>query len=47
LFLADAGPYARVEDKRGLLAERMEELVADEHSGWLDARARSEGRSVN
>jgi hypothetical protein len=47
LFLADAGPYARVEDKRGLLAERIEEMVADEHSGWLDARTRSEGRSVN
>ena len=32
LFLADAGPYARLEDTRAHLAERIEELISGEQS---------------
>lgn len=32
LFLADAGPYARLDDTRGHLAERVEELISGEQS---------------
>lgn len=38
LFLADAGPYANVEDKRARLAERIEELVTQ--AGWETLRHR-------
>lgn len=38
LFLADAGPYANVEDKRARLAERIEELVTQ--AGWNSSRNR-------
>jgi hypothetical protein len=38
LFLADAGPYANVEDKRARLAERIEELVTP--AGWNTPRPR-------
>jgi hypothetical protein len=38
LFLADAGPYANVEDKRARLAERIEELVTQ--AGWDTLRHR-------
>jgi hypothetical protein len=34
LFLADAGPYAPTEDKRAL-AERVEELLSNEHTKWV------------
>lgn len=43
LFLADAGPYADVEDKRAHLAERIEELVAREHAQWVSTRTRNAG----
>lgn len=45
LFLADAGPYGVVEDKRGYLAERIEELISNEHTRWVSTRARSEARA--
>lgn len=32
LFLADAGPYGVVDDKRAYLAERIEELISNEHA---------------
>jgi len=38
LFLADAGPYANIEDKRARLAERIEELVTQ--AGWDTLRHR-------
>jgi Protein of unknown function (DUF4231) len=48
LFLAGAGPNADVDDRRARLAERIEELIASEHSRWYPcaplarvARARS------
>jgi hypothetical protein len=34
LYLADAGPYAHTRRKDGLLAERVEGLVSQEHSRW-------------
>ena len=46
LFLADARPYASAPDKRAGLAERIEELIASEHSRWVSARTRDEGRSA-
>jgi hypothetical protein len=45
LVLADAGPYAQVSDKRARLAERMQELIASEHSRWVAARSRGKGDS--
>jgi hypothetical protein len=41
LFLADAGPYGDIEDKRALLAERIEELSDKEHAQWVAVRTRS------
>ena len=46
LFLADAGPYPSARDKRARLAERIEELIASEHSRWVSARTPGEGRSA-
>ncbi|HEX5796509.1 MAG TPA: DUF4231 domain-containing protein [Geminicoccaceae bacterium] len=43
LFLADAGPYGDTEDKRALLAERIEELIGKEHAQWVSVRARNAG----
>jgi hypothetical protein len=43
LFLADAGPYGATEDKRTHLAERIEELISNEHTRWVSIRARSTG----
>jgi hypothetical protein len=43
LFLADAGPYGATEDKRAHLAERIEELISNEHTRWVSIRARSTG----
>jgi Protein of unknown function (DUF4231) len=45
LFLAGAGPYADVDDRRARLAERVEELIASEHSRWVSVRTPSEGHS--
>jgi len=44
LFLADAGPYADADDKRAELAERVEELISNEHAKWVSSRLRG-GRS--
>ncbi len=33
-YLAHAGPYASVADPHGLLAERVESLVSQEHAQW-------------
>ena len=41
LFLADAGPYGDIEDKRALLAERIEELIGKEHAQWVAVRSRN------
>lgn len=38
LFLARAGPYARTEDGRALLADRIEGLISQEHAKWVSAR---------
>jgi Protein of unknown function (DUF4231) len=40
LFLADAGPYGATEDKRAQLAERIEELISNQHTGWASTRSR-------
>jgi hypothetical protein len=37
LFLARAGPYAGISDSRRLLSDRIEGLVAAEHSRWISA----------
>jgi hypothetical protein len=34
LYLANAGPYAMASSARGLLAERVEGLVSQEHAKW-------------
>jgi len=41
LFLADAGAYGGTEDKRALLAERIEELIGKEQAQWVAVRTRS------
>lgn len=46
LFLAQAGPYARAKKPEGLLAERVEGLVSQEHAAWVshhDEAARHTG----
>jgi hypothetical protein len=44
LFLAHAGPYARVEDGSTLLADRIEGLISQEHAKWVSARHDGEER---
>lgn len=34
LFLGGAGPYAAANNPRGLLAERIESMVSQEHAKW-------------
>ena len=34
IFLANAGPYAGVDNPRAMLAERVESLVSQEHAKW-------------
>jgi Protein of unknown function (DUF4231) len=41
LFLADAGPYGAIEDKRAHLAERVEELISNEPTKWVSTPSRS------
>jgi hypothetical protein len=38
LFLAGAGPYAKVEQALPLLADRIEGLISQEHAKWLSAQ---------
>jgi hypothetical protein len=35
LYANGAGHYAQMSDRRALLAERVEELAAQEHQQWL------------
>lgn len=35
LYLAAAGPYREAEEPKRLLAERIEELVSQEHARWV------------
>jgi Protein of unknown function (DUF4231) len=42
LFLAGAGACADVDDRRARLAERIEELIASEHSRWVAVRTPGE-----
>jgi hypothetical protein len=37
LFLANAGPYAKIERPLELLAERTEGLISQEHAKWVSA----------
>jgi hypothetical protein len=34
IFLANAGPYAGVDNPRAMLAEWVESLVSQEHAKW-------------
>jgi hypothetical protein len=47
LFLADAGPYGDIEDKRAHLAERIEELIGREHAQWVGVHSRGAGRGTD
>lgn len=38
LYLAKAGPYAAAAEPHGLLAERIESLVSQEHAKWASAQ---------
>ena len=40
-YLANAGPYAGVPDPHGLLAERVESLVSQEHAQWSSFQQQS------
>jgi hypothetical protein len=44
LYLGEAGPYSTAEDKRALLAERVESLVSQEHAKWASLRQQSDKR---
>lgn len=46
LFLADAGPYADLEDTRPRLAERVEEVISRNPAGPVARARRSAGRRV-
>lgn len=41
LYLAEAGPY-RVKDRHRVLAERIEDLIAQEHTSWIESRQREQ-----
>jgi Protein of unknown function (DUF4231) len=38
LFLAAAGPYAKVDDALSLLADRIEGLISQEHAKWISVQ---------
>jgi hypothetical protein len=38
LYLGKAGPYAAARDPHGLLAERIESLVSQEHAKWASGQ---------
>jgi hypothetical protein len=38
LYLANAGPYARIDDPHKLLAERIESLVSQEQAKWVSVQ---------
>jgi hypothetical protein len=41
LYLGEAGPYANVEGRTSLLADRIEGLISQEHAKWVSAREES------
>ena len=43
LYLANAGPYAKVPDPAALLAERIEGRVSQEHSAWASEQQQGAG----
>jgi hypothetical protein len=45
LYLAAAGPYAGSDRRDGVLAERVEGLVSQEHAAWSDAQLAQGDRS--
>ena len=38
LWVANAGPYAAAENPHALLAERIEAIIAQEHTKWVSTR---------
>lgn len=42
LYLAQAGPYRDGADAKRLLAERVEELISQEHARWVAVREKKE-----
>jgi hypothetical protein len=38
LWIATAGPYAAAENSHALLAERIEAIIAQEHTKWVSTR---------
>ena len=42
LYLGKAGPYAAARDPHGLLAERIESLVSQEHAKWASGQENTE-----
>lgn len=42
LYLAQAGPYRGADDAKRLLAERIEELIAQEHARWVAVREKKD-----
>lgn len=45
LYLAHAGPYTSAQDRRALLAERIEGLVSQEHARWASSHQQQEPRT--
>jgi hypothetical protein len=45
LFLAHAGPYASAKNPEGLLAERVEGLVSQEHAAWASQHEEASRRT--
>lgn len=41
LYLANAGPYAKADDRNVLLAEQIESLVSQEHAKWTSSQAQN------
>ena len=46
LFLAEAGPYARVRNRRATLADRVESLVSQEQAKWTAGQEEAVQREV-
>ena len=42
LYLANAGPYAKADDRHVLLAEQIESLVSQEHAKWTSNQAQNQ-----
>ena len=45
LYLAGAGPYGKAEQPLVLLAERIENLISQEHAKWLQTRRENDRNS--